>query len=58
MKRCPICKSSDINLYMGGQFGSYECKKCGYVGSLVIEDKVKLDKKSKEILKDMKQHKK
>tara|TARA_Y100000294_G_C8536939_1_gene329487 strand:+ start:714 stop:845 length:132 start_codon:yes stop_codon:yes gene_type:complete len=43
---------------MGGQFGNYECKKCGYVGSLVIEDKVKLDDKSKAILKDMKQHKK
>ncbi len=58
MKKCPIYKSSNVTLYMGGQFGNYECKKCGYVGSLVIEDKVKLDDKSKAILKDMKQHKK
>ena len=42
---------------MGGQFGKYQCKKCGYVGNLVIDDKEgKLDEKSKEILKDMKRH--
>ena len=57
MERCPICKSSSVTPYMGGQFGNYQCKKCGYVGNLVVDDQEKkLDKKSKEILKDMKKH--
>ncbi len=42
---------------MGGQFGNYECKKCGYVGNLIIDDEVRMDKKSKQILKDMKNNK-
>ncbi|MDP7181492.1 MAG: hypothetical protein QF486_02845 [Candidatus Woesearchaeota archaeon] len=37
MLQCPVCKSFDITLYMGGQFGKYQCKACGYVGALVIE---------------------
>jgi len=36
--RCPSCKSYDIVHYMGAQFGKYECKNCGYVGVIVIED--------------------
>lgn len=36
--KCPKCKSANITLYMGGQFGKYQCKKCGYVGSLVLEE--------------------
>ena len=48
MKKCPMCKSSSITLYMGFQFGKYQCKKCGYVGSLIVDDEKKLDKKSKE----------
>lgn len=35
--KCPVCKSEDITTYMGGQFGTYICKKCGYIGPLVIE---------------------
>jgi transposase-like protein len=53
MKRCPVCKSANVTLYMGGQFGNYQCKKCSYVG-MVIDDESRLDKKSKEILRDMK----
>ena len=34
---CPRCGSSDIELYAGGQTGTYRCKKCGYMGSLIIE---------------------
>lgn len=41
---------------MGGQFGNFQCKKCGYVGNLILDDKGKLDEKSKEILRDMKKH--
>ncbi|MCD4666346.1 hypothetical protein K8R47_00885 [archaeon] len=45
--KCPVCRSSDIILYMGGQMGQYECKKCGYVGALIIEEDI--TKKRKEI---------
>lgn len=38
MKICPKCKSKDITLYMGGYFGKYKCKECGYLGVLVIEE--------------------
>ena len=43
---CPVCKSEEINFYMGGQFGKYECKDCGYVGVIVLE-KIKRVKKGK-----------
>lgn len=36
--KCPSCKSGNIIHYMGGQFGKYECKNCGYIGVIVIED--------------------
>jgi len=58
MKKCPVCKSSDITLYMGGQFGNYQCKKCGYVGNLIVDDKVKFNKRDKEIINDMKKFEK
>jgi hypothetical protein len=38
MKLCPKCKSDEIMLDTGGQTGKYKCKKCGYIGSLVIEE--------------------
>ncbi len=38
-KLCPSCRSKNITLYMGGQFGKYKCKDCGYVGPLIIEKK-------------------
>ncbi len=38
IKRCPRCKSTNVTLYMGGQFGKYQCKKCGYVGPFVVEE--------------------
>mgnify|MGYP004343523351 CR=1 FL=1 len=48
MKICPICKSNKIMLYMGGHFGKYECKKCNYVGNLILEkDEEKNNKKGK-----------
>ena len=37
IKLCPQCKSSDITLDTGGQTGKWLCKKCGYVGVLVLE---------------------
>jgi hypothetical protein len=33
---------------MGGHFGKYECKKCNYVGNLILEkDEEKNNKKGK-----------
>ena len=29
---CPKCKSTEVNLFVGGITGKYKCKKCGYVG--------------------------
>jgi transposase-like protein len=34
---CPVCKSADITLDTGGITGKYMCKKCGYIGSVVLE---------------------
>lgn len=47
MKICPECRSNQITLYMGGQFGKYECKKCGYIGALILERE---DKKKIKVL--------
>ncbi|MEK6932800.1 MAG: hypothetical protein AABW56_03330 [Nanoarchaeota archaeon] len=37
MKYCPKCKSADIHPYLPGFFNMYKCKKCDYVGTVVIE---------------------
>ncbi len=34
---CPVCKSTEIELDTGGYTGKYYCKKCGYVGSFILE---------------------
>jgi len=44
--KCPICKSEEITTYMGGQFGKYMCKKCRYIGALIIEEDKKEPKKT------------
>lgn len=49
IKFCPRCKSRDIIMIAGGGIGMYECKKCGYMGSLIPEIEIK--KKSKNKLK-------
>ncbi len=36
-KICPMCKSDNLTLDIGGQTGKYRCKKCGYLGPIVIE---------------------
>lgn len=38
--KCPNCKSEKITLYMGGQFGKYICKKCNYLGPIVVEEDI------------------
>jgi transposase-like protein len=38
---CPKCKSDSIILNLGGETGKYECKKCGYISTLIIEKEIK-----------------
>lgn len=40
IKKCPRCKSDKIDLYAGAITGSYYCKKCGYIGSIVLEEEI------------------
>ncbi len=39
MVYCPRCGSSNIDWILPQDRSKYECKNCGYVGALVIEDK-------------------
>ena len=41
---CPKYKSIKIMLNVGGQTGKYECRKCGYIGVLIIEKEQNLTK--------------
>jgi|GEM_PF-698905 uncharacterized Zn finger protein (UPF0148 family) len=34
---CPVCKSTDVEPDAGGYTGKYYCKKCGYLGSFIME---------------------
>ncbi|MFH1915668.1 MAG: hypothetical protein ABIJ21_00235 [Nanoarchaeota archaeon] len=34
---CPRCNSPSIYAYLGGMTGTYRCKECGYMGTLIIE---------------------
>jgi transcription initiation factor TFIIIB Brf1 subunit/transcription initiation factor TFIIB len=38
IRTCPKCGSREITLDTGGQTGKWLCKKCGYLGALVIEE--------------------
>ena len=49
-KLCPACRSAEIYWYAGGTTGAYECKKCGYVGPLVIEE-ISIKKTKKKVRK-------
>ena len=37
IKYCPRCKTSNLDIYAASLTGAYYCKKCGYIGTLVIE---------------------
>ena len=45
---CPKCKYTDIILVAGGEIGMYECKKCGFRGTLFPENEIKLKKQTKK----------
>jgi late competence protein required for DNA uptake (superfamily II DNA/RNA helicase) len=34
---CPRCNSTNIGMYAGGITGTYFCRDCGYMGTLIIE---------------------
>ncbi|VVB94301.1 Uncharacterised protein [uncultured archaeon] len=35
---CPVCNSSNVVYYMGGELGyQYRCKDCGYIGAIILE---------------------
>jgi transposase-like protein len=54
VKRCPSCKSDNVELYMGGMFGNYQCNNCGYVGTFIIEEDEEEDITSKKSRKKTK----
>lgn len=43
MVYCPRCGSARIDWIIPQDRSKYECKNCGYVGALVIEEKVLAD---------------
>ena len=55
VKLCPKCNSDDVGIAIGGKFGTWECRKCGYRGAGFIEKEMTeeeyfdyLDKKGEE----------
>ena len=48
VKICPKCKSKEIKLVAGGIVGLYECKKCGFKGSIFPEIEIKQKGKKKK----------
>jgi hypothetical protein len=34
---CPHCLEESLTPYMGGQFGTYFCKSCEYIGAVYFE---------------------
>jgi predicted RNA-binding Zn-ribbon protein involved in translation (DUF1610 family) len=52
---CPVCGSSELYLEAGGYTGKiYHCKKCDYVGALIIE----ADEEMARAIKEDYEHKK
>ena len=45
-KRCPKCKRKGVDLFLGFTTGNYLCKKCGYIGPIVIEESTIITKKA------------
>ena len=41
---CPVCKTNNIQSYAASMSGVYYCKKCGYIGTLVIEKDIQKKK--------------
>lgn len=48
MKYCPRCGSPEIEWVLPQDWSKWECKSCGYIGPLIVED----GEIAKEIRKD------
>jgi len=44
IKKCPRCKSTRIVLEAGFITGNYHCRKCGYIGPIVLEEDIQIEK--------------
>jgi hypothetical protein len=42
IKKCPKCGSTSIDFYAGGLTGVHHCKKCGYLGPIVLEEDIEV----------------
>ena len=45
---CPNCRKPELELYAGWTTGNYQCRKCGYLGPLVLEEVKTYMKSSKK----------
>ncbi|MDP3917186.1 MAG: hypothetical protein Q8Q42_02765 [Nanoarchaeota archaeon] len=44
-KSCPKCGSFEVDFYAGALTGSYHCKRCGYIGPIIVEEDDQSEKK-------------
>jgi transcription factor S len=51
MKFCPRCGSTEVGWVLPYDRQKYECKHCGYVGALIVEDGKMADAIRKEYIK-------
>jgi transposase-like protein len=51
MKFCPRCGSTNIGWVLPHDRQKYECKDCGYVGALIVEDGKMAEAVRKEYIK-------
>ena len=52
MKFCPRCGSHNIKWFLPQDASRWECKDCGYLGPLIIEDGIIADKIREEYQKN------
>ncbi len=52
MKFCPKCGSTNVGWVLPYDRQKYECKDCGYVGALIVEDGKMAEGVRKEYLKN------
>jgi len=48
IKFCPKCRGEEIGMIAGGLIGLWECKKCGFSGTIFPEKEVKERKRKKK----------
>jgi hypothetical protein len=52
VKFCPRCGSHNIKCFLPQDASRWECKDCGYIGPLIIEDGIIADKIREEYQKN------